>query len=81
MINISAIQAQLVSADVEEYITTISSDDFIMDAPQMSIQIPPELVQLFANISGRDDGVIRVISALYYNVKDLFPGGRPEMNE
>ena len=66
---------------MEGYITTISSDNFNDSLPQMEIQIPPELVQLFANSSGHDDGEIRVISALYYNVENLFPSGQPGMNE
>ena len=75
------IQAQLIPADVEGYITTISSDSFSDSLPQMTIQIPAELVQLFANSSGRDDGGIRAVSSLYYNVESLFPSGRPGVNE
>ena len=77
----SVIQTRLISADVEGYrITTINSEDFRGDVPRMSIQIPSELVGLFAASSGRDGGEIRVISALYYNIEDLFPSGRPGMN-
>ena len=66
---------------MDGYIKTINSEDFYSDdVPQMSIQIPSELVGLFANSSGHDGGVIRVISALYYNVEDLFPSGRPGTN-
>ena len=66
---------------MEEYITTINSDDFINDAPHMSIQIPSELVQIFTNGSGRSEGAVRIISSLYYDVEDLFPSERPGTNE
>ena len=71
----------LVTAEAEESITTINSGDFRDDVPRMSIEIPPELIRMFAASSGRDGGVVRVISALYYNVEDLFPSGRPGMNK
>ncbi len=75
---ISVIQAQLVSADVEVYITAINSKFYRKDLPLMSLQVPPELIQLFAGNSG---GEVRVISALHYNVEDVFPSGRPGINE
>ena len=49
------------------YVTTISSEDFASDSPEMSIQIPPELVGMF----GESDG--RAVSYLYFDVEDLFP--------
>ena len=67
---------------MENYrINAINSDDFRDDVPLMSIQIPSELIRLFAASSGRDGGLVRVISALYYNVTDLFPSGRPGINK
>ena len=49
--------------------------------PEMSLQIPTELIQLFSNASSARDG-IKVIAYLYYNVSHLFPSGKPgEENE
>jgi hypothetical protein len=50
--------------------------------PVMSIQIPSELVQAFADQSG----VVRAVSYIYYNVGDfnvgdLFPQGLPGTNK
>ena len=81
LINITALQTQLLSGDTEGYITTVNSTTFTSDLPHISIQIPPELIQLFANSSGGDGGEVRVISALFYNVEDLFPSGRPGSNK
>ncbi len=75
MFIISAIQTQLISADVLGYFTSTDSKNFAKDRPRMSIQIPSELVGMFAASSGGGGGVVRVISALYYNVEDLFPSG------
>ena len=49
------------------YSTAINSLDFVSDVPEMSIQIPPELVGMF----GESDG--RAVSYLYFDVEDLFP--------
>ena len=66
----SGILTQVVSTDIEGYITTINSEDLVSDdVPMMSIQIPSELINLFA--SGRSDGV-RTISTLLYNVEAIF---------
>lgn len=43
----------------------------------MSIQIPPELVQIIAGSSGMNGGLVRAVSFLYYSVQGLFPSGRP----
>lgn len=66
----------------ETYITTISSEEFITEEllPKMSIQIPSELIELFADRDG-NDGVVRAVSYLYYNVEGLFPSGLPGENE
>ena len=77
----SALQTQIVSTDTEEYITAIDSTTFTSEVPHMSLQIPSELIRMFAYSSGGDGGEVRVISALYYNVEDLFPSGRPGINE
>ena len=63
---------------MEGYSTTINSEDFQVDLPKMSIQIPSELVKLSANSSDGDEGVVRAVSALFYNIEHLFPSGRPE---
>ena len=55
-----------------KHITTIDSVDFVGDTrPQMSIQIPPELVQMFMG----DRNMVRVVSYLYFDVEDFFPSG------
>ena len=61
--------------DDGEYVATINAEEFSSDLPLMSIEIPSELVGRFSNNS------VRVISALYYNVEDLFPNGRPGMEK
>ena len=55
--------------------------DFTDTFPEMSIQIPTELIQRFSNASSASGGV-RVIAYLYYDVGHLFPSGKPgEENE
>ena len=66
---------------MEDYSTTINSSLFNENLPQMSLQVPPELIQEFAGSSDRGGGEVRVISALYYDVEDVFPSGRPGINE
>ena len=63
----------------QDYVTTISAADYENEFPEMSIQISPQLMNTFA--TGDDRGMIRVMSFLYHNVKDLFPSGRPGENE
>ena len=75
------LQSQLISADVEDYSTAINSSLFDENLPLMILQVPPELIQAFAGSSGSDGGGVRVISALYYNVEDVFPSGRPGINK
>ena len=60
----------------KDYITTINSTDFDI-FPEMSIQIPPELIQRLSDASSASGGV-RVIAYLYYEVGHLFPSGKPE---
>ena len=55
--------------------------DFTDTFPEMSLQIPAELIQKFSNASSARGGV-RVISYLYNDVGHLFPSGKPgEENE
>ena len=68
-----------VNITTEGQIMTINSEDFrnIADkVPKMSIQIPLELVEAFADASGE----VRTVSFLYYNISGLFPGGFPGDN-
>ena len=54
-----------------QYLTTISSDGVRNEEafPKISIQVPSEM---FADSDG-NDGVVRAVSYLYYNVQGLFP--------
>ena len=63
----------------KQIISTIDSEDFqdiVGDIPKMSIQIPLELVEAFADASGE----VRTVSFLYFNISGLFPGGFPGDN-
>ena len=49
--------------------------------PEMSLQIPSELIRMFSNANSAR-GEVRVIAYLYYDVGNLFPSGKPgEENE
>ena len=48
--------------------------------PKMSIQVPSELIEIFADSDG-NDGVVRTVSYLYYNADGLFLNGLPGDNE
>ena len=65
-----------------QYLTTISSEGVCNEEvfPEMSIQVPLELIEMFADSDG-NDGVVRTVSYLYYNVEGLFPSGLPGDNE
>ena len=79
---LAAVQTKLLSPGNGEYETTISSEE-ISSAngfPKMSIQVPSELTEIFAN-SDENDGVVRAVSYLYYNVEGLFPSDLLEENE
>ena len=81
-VNSPVVQTQLLTQakDGERLITTISSSDkFTTEEPfpQMSIQIPSELIEMFVH----EDDVVRAVSYLYYNVENLFPSGLPGENE
>ena len=58
-----------------QYLTTISSEGVRNDEafPEMSIQIPSELIEIITNSDDNDGGVVRAVSYLYYNVEGLFP--------
>ena len=72
------VQTQQVFGDTEGYITVISSTDYSPEKfPEMSIQIPSELIKKAAN--GSSD-VVRVVSFLYFHVMDFFPSGKPGDN-
>ena len=62
--------------------TTISSEELLVskEFPKMSIQVPSDLIEMFSDING-NDGVVRTVSSLYYNVEGLFPSGLPGENE
>ena len=58
--------------DITQSISTINSMNYPrvrVIHPQMSIEVPVELLQIFG---GRD---IRTASFLYFNVENLFPNG------
>ena len=79
----AVVRIKLVTQPVDgQYLTTISSDGVRNDEafPEMSIQIPSELIEIITNSDG-NDGVVRAVSYLYYNVEGLFPNGLPGENE
>ncbi len=63
----------MITSSQERYVTTINSNDFTNEFPQMSIQIPNELIREFA---GNETGGVRIISFLFYEVEHLFPNER-----
>ena len=65
----------------EDLITAIDSSDFpSFSEPRMSIEIPPDLVRMFINMSGMGSNGVRLGSFLYVNVTGLFSGGLPGEN-
>ena len=77
-----AFQASLISPESGDYVTTINSSQFTNNTfPEMSLELPPEIIQHVSNKSGREDGRVRAVSFLYHNVENLFPSGRPGENE
>ena len=78
----AAVQAKLIAPANGESETTISSKELLMseEFPKMSIQVPSELIEMFGDSDG-NDGVVRTVSYLYYNVETLFPSGLPGENE
>ncbi len=62
----------------EGLVSTINSNDFTNEFPQMSIQIPYELIREFA---GNETGGVRTISFLFDEVEHLFPNEIAGRNE
>ena len=57
----------------DEHFTTISSSKLVNDSvSQISIEVP---LELFRN--PKKQGMVNIVSYLYYNVEELFPSGRP----
>ena len=62
------------SVGQEDLITTIDSSDFSSFSQlKMSIEIPPDLVRMFSNMSGMGSNGVQLGSFLYTNVAGLFP--------
>ena len=78
----TVIQTKLISPTNGDFVTAISSEELLVgeEFPKMSIQVPSELIEMFADSDG-NDGVVRTVSYLYYNVEGLFPSGLPGDNE
>ena len=75
------VQAKLLSPVDGDFVTAISSEELVgKDFPMMSIQVPSELIEMFTDSDG-NDGMVRTVSYLYYNVESLFPSGPPGENE
>ena len=75
--------SQLTTGSVgqEDLITAIDSSDFpSFSQLRMSIEIPPDLVRMFSNMSGMGSNGVRLGSFLYGNVTGLFSGGIPGEN-
>ena len=60
--------------DASSLVTTINSADFNDTLPEMSLQIPRELIQIVSR-SGNGSERVRAVAFLYYNVENLFPSG------
>ena len=76
----AAVHIKLVTQLEEgQYLTTITSEGIRNEEvfPRMTIQIPSEVLV----DSDGNDGVVRAVSYLYYNVEGLFPSGLPGENE
>ena len=69
------------SVGQEDLITAISSSDFpSFSQPRMSIEIPPDLVRMFINMSSMGSNGVRLVSFLYTNVTGLFSSSLPGEN-
>ena len=79
---IAGIRTAVLQPGDEEYITTIDSMGTSNFPQRMTLQIPAELIRLFVNNSGRDDGEIRAAAAVYYDLSsNILPSTRPGMEE
>ena len=62
----------------EDLIETIDSSEFpSFSQPNMSIEIPTNLVRMCNNMSGTGSNGVRLVSFLYENVTELFPSSLP----
>jgi hypothetical protein len=78
----AGVRARVLQAGDDDSFVTVDSSLFQREFPQrMRLEIPAELIEMFADSSGRDDGRVRTVSAVYYNIEDLLPTTRPQMNE
>ena len=70
------------NASQEDLMTAIDSSDYpsLTHQPRMSIEIPPDLVRMFSNMSGMGSNGVRLGSFLYANVTGLFPSSLPGGN-
>ena len=69
------------SVGQEDLITAIDSSDFPSFSQQrMSIEIPPDLVRMFINMSGMGSNGVRLVSFLYVNVTGLLSSSLPGEN-
>ena len=61
-----------------QYITTIDFESFTSAQafPDMSIQVPSDLLQPFTN----QDDAVRILSYIYNGVENLFSSGLPGTN-
>ena len=64
---------EVISDEGSQYITTIDSGSFASAEafPDMSIQIPSDLLLPFTN----QDGAVRTLSYIYNGVEDFFSSG------
>ena len=82
VITFTAIWTVLISDELEsEYVTTINTSKISNDLPLQIIQIPLELIRVFANSSSQSSGKVRVISTLFHNMEALFLSGKPGINK
>ena len=75
-------QTNLLLSRNGQLLSTINSEDFVDtghdDQSGMSLQVPSELVEMFAGEgSGNMEGSVRAVSFLYFNVESFFPSGLP----
>ena len=69
---------EVISDEDSQYITTIDSESFTSAQafPDMSIQVPSDLLQPFTN----QDDAVRILSYIYNGVENLFSSGLPGTN-
>ena len=82
MCSVIVVQTKLLPSGNGQLLSTINSDEFFdigrEDKSGMSIQVPSELVAMFAGEgSGNMEGSVRAVSFLYFNVESFFPSGLP----